>query len=64
MSRALRDYNAVDWHSLFYYDPSSKTGLKWKVNRYAGKNNGITCALAGTDAGSIHVDHSQGTEYA
>lgn len=64
MSRALRDYNAIDWHSLFYYEPSSKTGLKWKVNRYAGKNNGITCALAGEDAGSIHIDHSKGTEYA
>lgn len=32
MSRAVYDYNSVDWHSKFYYDPTSSTGLRWKVD--------------------------------
>ena len=32
MSRAIKDYNSVDWHSKFYYDPTSPTGLRWKVD--------------------------------
>jgi hypothetical protein len=64
MSRALRDYNSVDWNSLFYYDPESPTGLRWKVDRMAGRWMKIYAARAGELAGSIHVDTVKETKYA
>lgn len=33
MSVRKHDYNAIDWHSLVYYDETSPSGLRWKVNR-------------------------------
>lgn len=36
MSRAIKDYNSIDWHSKFYYDPTSPTGLRWKVDNNVG----------------------------
>lgn len=43
MSRAVYDYDAIDWNSLFYYDLTSKTGLRWKVDRYRGD---LVCDIA------------------
>lgn len=42
MSVRKRDYNAIDWHSIVYYDPTSPTGLRWKVDRrYNAKAGGV-----------------------
>lgn len=56
MSRAIKDYNSVDWSKLFTYDPSVTTGLRWKVDRMAGRWMKIYAAKAGDPAGSIHTD--------
>ncbi len=53
MARAIKDYNSVNWGELFYYDPSSKTGLCWKIDRFGGKAHGRRVATRGSPAGSI-----------
>lgn len=40
-----------DCHSLVYYDESSPTGLRWKVDRYYGPNDSIKLASSGDVAG-------------
>lgn len=57
MSRAIKDYNGVDWGSLFYYDPSVPTGLRWKEDRFTWK--GRIRVKKGTSAGSINTDNSK-----
>lgn len=57
MSRAIKDYNGIDWGGLFYYDPSVPTGLRWKEDRFAGK--GYLKAKRGDPAGTIHTDKSK-----
>ena len=47
MSRAIKDYNSVDWHNKFYYDPTSSTGLRWKTGKRAGKVAGNTSVSKG-----------------
>ena len=64
MSRAVYDYNSVDWNSIFYYDPDSKTGLRWKVDRVRGKGVGVVFRKAGDEAGSIHFQIKKNSEYA
>lgn len=46
MSRATKDYNSVDWTKIFYYDQSSKSGLRWV-------NDGMR-HKAGDEAGNIN----------
>lgn len=57
MSRAIKDYNGVDWGSLFYYDPSVPTGLRWKEDRYT--RTGRIRARGCDPAGTIHTDNSK-----
>ena len=47
------DYDNVDWSQFFYYDTSSKTGLKWNIDRYSwgGRKHEI---WPGKDAGTLH----------
>lgn len=54
MSKAIKDYNSVDWKSLFTYDPSVPTGLRWKADRMAGRWLKIKAATAGSPAGNVH----------
>lgn len=56
MSRATKDYNSIDWDSLFVYDPSIPTGLRWKVDRMAARWMKVYAARAGEPAGNIHTD--------
>lgn len=44
--------STVDWDSYFYYDASSATGLKWKVDILAGKYRSVKRAEKDTQAGS------------
>lgn len=64
MSRALKDYNSVDWNDLFYFDSNSPTGLSWKVDRMAGRWMTIYAAKKGEFAGNIHFDKKKNTKYA
>ncbi len=64
MSRALKDYNSVDWSSLFIYDPTIPTGLRWKVDRYSGMHYHIHVSKRGSAAGNIQHDHNRDTHYA
>lgn len=64
MSKAVYDYNSIDWNSLFEYDPSVQTGLRWKVDRWCGRWGKILAAKAGTPAGNIHEDKKRKTRYA
>lgn len=61
MSRAVYNYNSVDWNAMFYYDPTSKSGLRWKADRYFGVN---LKAKAGGEAGNVHHDPNKNTYYA
>lgn len=56
MSRATKDHNAIDWSSLFTYDPFVPTGLRWKIDRMRGRWMNLYAAHAGDEAGCIHVD--------
>ena len=47
MSRAIKDYNSVDWHNKFYYDPTSSTGLRWKTGKRTGEVAGSTKVTKG-----------------
>lgn len=40
-----------DWADYFYYDETSPSCLRWKVDRYTGRDARITLPLAGTTAG-------------
>lgn len=46
----------IRWADYFYYDESSPSCLRWKVDRRSGKNFNIVCAKAGDVAGSMCID--------
>lgn len=47
----MKDYNNIDWCSIFYYDETSPSGLRWRVDR---RNiSGTICAKTGDVAGSV-----------
>lgn len=48
------DYDSVDWSQFFYYDTSSKSCLKWNVNRYSGKNKNVLMAEKGQEIGTLY----------
>lgn len=48
MSRAIKDYNAIDWSKLYYYSPDVPSGLRFASSRPR--------ATTGAKAGSIHYD--------
>jgi len=64
MSRALKDYNSIDWCSWFYYDVTSKTGLRWKTNRYRGRGMHQLFRRIGDEAGNVQHNLSKDTKYA
>ncbi len=64
MSRAIKDYNAVDWNSLFKFDNKSPTGLSWKIDRMSGRWRTIFAAKKGEFARNIHFDKKKNTKYA
>jgi len=43
----------VDWNELFYYDETSPSCLRWKVDRYSGRYYSILEASAGDIAGGV-----------
>jgi hypothetical protein len=43
----------MDWTDYFYYDESSPTYLRWKVDVYTGRNLSILKIKAGSVAGSF-----------
>lgn len=49
------DYNVIKWDELFYYDETSPTFLRWKVDRWSGKGGCILEKAADDIAGYIDV---------
>lgn len=43
----------MEWTDYFYYDESSPSRLRWKVDRYRGKNLSIKFISAGDSAGCL-----------
>ena len=43
--------NLINWHDIFYYDPTSLTGIRWKFDRVVGKGKGHPITRAGDVAG-------------
>ena len=64
MCKVTKDYNSVDWNSLFYYDNNSPTGLSWKVDRLSGKGMKVYAARKGDFAGYIQVNKKKDNKYA
>jgi hypothetical protein len=71
MSRAIKDYNSIDWYSKFYYDPTSPTGLRWKVDNNVGnpkckRKSGDIAGSTKTTKGMIYstVSHKGHNYYA
>lgn len=44
----------MDWNEYFYYDETSPTCLRWKVDVYGGKNYCARNIRAGAVAGNFH----------
>lgn len=42
----------TDWNEIFYYDETSPSCLKWKIERFSGKNDCIKHIHVGDVAGS------------
>lgn len=53
MGRGRVDYNAIDWSSLVYYDETSPTFLRWKIEIRSGRNNERINASPNEPAGTI-----------
>ncbi len=53
----------LKWDEYFYYDESSPSGLRWKVDRFAGKDYKIPLVKAGDKAGSVSY-HQDGRKMA
>lgn len=50
----------IEWGEYFYYDESSPSGLRWKVNRYSGRGDSIISAEKGQVAGTkVHDNRSR-----
>lgn len=43
----------IDWNEYFYYDETSPSCLRWKVDRRAGMNYNVVLKSAGSVAGSL-----------
>lgn len=46
----------MNWDEYFIYDETSPSCLRWRVTRYKGRGYKQVAVLAGTVAGSLHVD--------
>lgn len=49
----MYDYNAIKWEDWVYYDETSPTFLRWKVERRAGKHGNVLLKAVGDIAGYI-----------
>lgn len=49
----MLNYNEINWNEWVYYDETSPTFLRWKVDRYSGKGGRIIKPHAGDVAGSF-----------
>lgn len=45
------DYNIIDWNEYVYYDETSPTFLRWRVDRRSGRGGKIVKRAAGDVAG-------------
>jgi len=54
--KSTRNYNAISWGDFFYYDETSPTFLRWKVERRTGKDNRILKIQVGDIAGYTDKD--------
>lgn len=52
----MKELDKSMFDDYFLYDETSPSGLRWKVNRYAGKNYKIIKVRAGDVAGGIQKD--------
>ncbi len=52
----------IEWGEYFYYDESSPSGLRWKVNRYSGRSDSIISAEKGQVAGTKAYDNRSGAK--
>lgn len=50
--KKMDKYNAINWSDYVYYDETSPSFLRWKVDRRGGKVGQILVKAAGEDAGS------------
>lgn len=46
-------YSIIKWEDVLYVDSTSPSGLRWKVNRLAGKDNKIVNKAKDSSAGGI-----------
>lgn len=59
MGRQRIDYNAIDWKNLVYYDETSPTFLRWKVELRSGGNKRINVS-PNDPAGTIsHIGYGK-----
>ena len=49
----MANTNNIDWEYLFYYDETSPSCLRWKVDRWHGKNYAKKLRAVGDMVGSI-----------
>ena len=52
----VKELNEEFFDQYFKYDPECPSGLRWKVDRYGGKNYKVIVIKAGTVAGGIQKD--------
>lgn len=52
----MKKIDTEDWARYVYYDPSSPSGLRWKVDRFTGANGRVPLARAGDVAGNKRAD--------
>lgn len=53
----------MSYADLFYYDTSSPSGLRWKVDRRSGRGFGVLVARANDPAGSLNKEGYYTTWY-
>lgn len=44
----------IDWTNWFYYDETSRTGLRWAQQRWGGRGYGRLVVNIGDEAGGLH----------
>jgi hypothetical protein len=50
----IKDYNAINWESYFYYDETSPSKLRWKIDIYKGIGRVAKVVRKHDVAGSLH----------
>lgn len=53
-AKLSRPFKIIPWGEYFYYDETSKTCLRWKVDCYGGKNYASVSIFKGDTAGYFH----------